>query len=306
MKNVRGMLLPMPTVFLDDGSVDEDLMRELTEYYINAGVQALFIAGSFGQGPAMNAGERMAVAEMVISQAGKRLPVIIHVGTAEPYTSIELGRHALDTGADGLGLVGPYYYSDRTPKELRLHYKMVAGELGAPILLYNNPPYSGYPIGPQLMAELVEASPNIFGAKLAMGSVDEARMYLEYLGEGFKLFSLASALFPGMNAGIAGTVSPPLAVFPEIGVELVRAIDDRDNTRALEVQEAVIAFHSAFLSRAVRDECGRAIYGAALRELGFDVKKYPRWPTGAVTEERQAWLTDLFRNARSVLDRKAA
>jgi 4-hydroxy-tetrahydrodipicolinate synthase len=306
MKNVRGMLLPMPTVFLDDGSIDESLMRELTEYYINAGVQALFIAGSFGQGPAMNSTERMAVAEMVISQADKRLPVIIHVGTAEPYTTIELGRHALEAGADGLGLVGPYYYSDRTPKELRLHYKMVAGDLGAPILLYNNPPYSGYPIGPKLMAELVEDSPNIFGAKLAMGSVDEARMYLEYLGDDFKLFSLGSALFPGMNAGIAGTVSPPLAVLPEIGVELVRAIDDRDNTRALEVQEAVIAFHSAFLSRAVRDECGRAIYGAALQELGFAVKKYPRWPTGEVTDERRAWLSDLFRNARTVLDRKAA
>lgn len=306
MKGVRGMLLPVPTVFLEDGSVDDGLMRELTEYYIEAGVQALFVAGSFGQGPAMNTVERMHVAELIISQANKRLPVIIHVGTADPYTTMELGRHALAKGADGLGLVGPYYYSDRTPKELRLHYQLVAGELGAPILLYNNPPYSGYTIGPKLMAELVGDSPNIFGAKLAMGSVDEARMYLEYLGADFKLFSLASALFPGMAAGIAGTVSPPLAVFPEIGVELVRAIDDRDNARALEVQEAVIAFHSAFLSRAARDECGRAIYGAALKELGFAVKKYPRWPTGEVTEERRAWLAELFRKARTVLDRKAA
>ena len=306
MKDVRGMLLPVPTVFLEDGSIDDELMRELTEYYVEAGVQALFVAGSFGQGPAMNSAERMHLAELVISQAKKRLPVIIHVGTADPYTTIELGVHALAKGADGLGLVGPYYYSDRTPQDLRLHYRMVAGELSAPILLYNNPPYSGYPIGPKLMAELVADSPNIFGAKLAMGSVDEARMYLEYLGDDFKLFSLASALFPGMKAGIAGTVSPPLAVFPEIGVELVRAIDARDNARALDLQEAVIKFHSAFLSRAVRDECGRAIYGAALREQGFAVKKYPRWPTGEVTEERRTWLADLFRNARAVLDRKAA
>ncbi len=306
MDNVRGMLLPMPTVFLEDGSVDEPLMRELADYYIEAGVQGLFVAGSFGQGPAMNTTERMHVAELVIAAARKRVPVIVHVGTADPYTTIELGRHALAEGADGLGLVGPYYYSDRTAKDLRLHYKMVAGTLGAPILLYNNPPYSGYPIGPELMARLVEDSPNIFGAKLAMGSVDEARTYLEYLGEGFKLFSLASALFPGMRAGIAGTVSPPLATFPEIGVELVRAIDENDNARALEVQEAVIRFHSAFLSRAVREECGRAIYGAALREQGFAVKMYPRWPTGAVTEERRAWLADLFRGARRVLERKAA
>lgn len=306
MEDVRGMLLPVPTVFLEDGSVDDALMRDLTEYYIEAGVQGLFVAGSFGQGPAMSSAERMHVAELVISQANKRLPVIIHVGTADPYTTIELGEHALAKGADGIGLVGPYYYSDRTQKDLRLHYRMVAGTLGAPILLYNNPPYSGYPIGPELMARLVEESPNIFGAKLAMGSIDEARTYLEYLGDQFKLFSLASALFPGMRAGITGTVSPPLATFPEIGVELVRAIDENDNARALEVQEAVIVFHSAFLSRAVREECGRAIYGAALQEQGFAVKKYPRWPTGEVTEARRAWLADLFRRARTVLDRKAA
>jgi len=306
MDNVRGMLLPVPTVFLEDGSIDDELMRELTNYYIEAGVQALFIAGSFGQGPAMSSAERMHVAELVISQANKRLPVIIHVGTADPYTSIELGTHALAKGADGLGIVGPYYYSDRSTEDLRLHYKMLASELSAPILLYNNPAYSGYPISPKLMSELVAGSPNIFGAKLAMGSIDEARTYLEYLGVDFKIFSLASSLFPGMRAGISGTVSPPLAVFPEIGVELVSAIDAGDIIRALELQEAVIKFHSAFLSRVVREECGRAIYGAALRELGFNIKKYPRWPTGAVTEERRAWLSELFRVARAVLDRKAA
>ncbi len=300
------MLLPVPTVFDELGAVDDGLMRDLVEHYLNAGVHALFVCGSFGQGPAMNSAERMHVAELVVSQTKGRVPVIVHVGTADPFTTIELGAHALAKGADGLGLVGPYYFSDRTPKELRMHYRMVAGALQAPILLYTNPPYQGYPIGPQLMSQLVEDSPNIFGAKLAMGSIDEARVYMEYLGDEFKLFSLASGLFPGMAAGISGTVSPPLATLPEIGVELVRAIDDKDNVRALEVQQAVIDFHSAFLSRAVKEECGRAIYRAALQEMGFPVKMYPRWPTGEITEERRAWVQDLFRNARAVLSRKAA
>lgn len=301
MKDVRGILMPLPTVFQDDGSVDSGVMQDLVEYYIDKGVNGLFVAGSFGQGPAMNSIERMHVAEVVLSQTKKRIPVIVHVGTSDPYTTIELGRHALSRGADGIGMVGPYYYSDRSAEELCLHYRMVAGDLEAPILLYNNPPYQGYPIGPEMMARLVRDCPNIFGAKLAMGSVDEARIYREYLGDEFLLFSLASMLFPGMSVGISGTVSPPLAMLPEIGVELVRAIDRDDALRALELQKAVIAFHSAFLSRKVREECGRAIYGAGLRELGFAVKKYPRWPTGEVSEARRAWLKDLFSEARAAL-----
>ena len=43
------------------------------------------------------------------------------------------------------------------------------------MLIYNNPRYSGYNMQPNFMARLVEAVPNIFGAKLAMGSVDEVR-----------------------------------------------------------------------------------------------------------------------------------
>ncbi len=306
MADFRGMLLPVPTVFLADGSVDDALIRELVDYYVDAGVDSLFVTGSFGQGPAMSAAERMHVAELTISQTAKRIPVAIHVGTANPYTTIELGRHSLDAGADALGLVGPYYYSDRTPDEIRAHYSMVAKALSAPILLYNNPKYSGYPMGPELMGQIVDDAPNIFGAKLAMGSIDEALNYREVLGDEFRLFALASSLYPGMLVGITGTVSPPLAVFPELGVELVRAIDDKDYARALEVQKVVIQFHSAFLSPQVRKECGRAIYGAALQELGFPVKMYPRWPTGEVTDQRRAWLKDLYRNARTVLARKAA
>ena len=37
---VRGIVLPSPTVFLEDGSVDEKLMRELTDWFVACGVHA--------------------------------------------------------------------------------------------------------------------------------------------------------------------------------------------------------------------------------------------------------------------------
>lgn len=306
MTSFGGLLIPLPTVFEDDGSIDQPLMHDLVDYYIGAGVDGLFIGGSYGQGPAMSPEERQLVAELAIEQTKGRVPVIVHVGAVDPYTSIELGKHALEKGADGVGIVGPYYYSDRSQEELRAHYKMVCDELSAPTLLYNNPKYSGYPIGPEFMAQLRQDSPQIFGAKLAMGTIDEARCYLEFTGDDFQIFSLASSLFPGMLAGIAGSISPPLTICPEIGVELVAAIRRGDYVRALEVQRSVIEFHSAFLSSAVRKECGRGIYHAGLIELGFPVKKYPRWPVGEVSEKRQLWMRALIKNAKAVLTNKAA
>ena len=68
----------------------------------------------------------------------------------------------------------------------------------------------------------------------------------------------------------------------------------------------MVDFHSAFLNPVILKECGRTIYKQGLIELGFKVKRYPRWPAGEMTPERKEWLQGLFRQARSVLAKKAA
>jgi len=292
MKEVRGIVLPSPTVFLEDGSVDEPLMRELTDWFVSCGVHAFFILGSYGQGAAMRPEERKKVAEIIVRQVKHRVPVVVHVGAVDPYTAIDLARHAKAIGAEAIGHVGPYYYADRSEYEIVEHIKMVDRAVGMPLLIYNNPRYSGYNIHPQFMARLIEAVPNIFGAKLAMGSVDEAMAYMKLVKAPFAAFALASNLVSAMSVGVAGTISPPLAVTPEIGVELVRAIDAGEVVRALALQRDVIRIHDIFLRLA--GPFGRTIYCEAMRLRGFDVKMYPRWPSRALNREAYDELRDLF------------
>src|SRR5437870_4426671 len=222
-EKIRGIVLPLPTVFLDDGRVDEKLMRELTDWFVACGVQAFFILGSYGQGPALTPDERKRTAEIVMDHLKHRVPCIVHVGAVDPFTAIDLGTHAKSIGAEAIGHVGPYYYADRSEYEIIEHFKMVDRAVGLPILVYNNPRYSGYNIHPGFMSRLVEAVPNIFGAKLAMGSVDEAMAYMKIVSKPFAPFALASNLVSAMSVGVVGTISPPLAVTPELGVELSRA-----------------------------------------------------------------------------------
>ena len=63
----------------------------------------------------------------------------------------------------------------------------------------------------------------------------------------FAPYALASNLVCAMSVGVSGTISPPLAVTPEIGVDLVRAIDARESDKALALQETVIRIHDIFL-----------------------------------------------------------
>jgi len=304
MDAIRGMLVPLLTAFTDDGRIDQPVMEQLVDWYIECGVNALFVGGSFGQGPALEMEERKQLADIVLARVRGRVPVVYHAGTPDAHTAIELGRYALAKGADATAYVGPYYYN-RTPDEVRAHFRAIGQAIREPILLYNNPGYQGYAIGVDQIRALREDTPHIIGAKIAMGSVDEARIHHLALGPDFKIFALGSNMFPGMLIGMAGSVSPPLAMYPQLGVELVRAIDRGDYARALELQVAAIDFHSAFLTPALQRECGRKIYIAALRHMGIEVKRYPRWPqAGEVSPARQQWLLDLYQRARDVLETK--
>jgi 4-hydroxy-tetrahydrodipicolinate synthase len=296
-KTVRGLVMPIPAVFDGKGEPDLPMIEKLTDWYLDAGVHAFFILGSQGQGPACRIDQRKAVAETVVRRVNGRVPCIVQVGAVEPYTSIELGLHAKQIGADAIGVVGPYYYSDRNEWELIEHYKMVDKAVGLPMLLYNNPEYSGYPIPPAMMAKLREAVPNIFAAKLAMGNIDQAVNYLRVLSRDFIIFIPITQMLPGMLLGVAGSIAAgtPVTV-PEAGVQLIEAVWAKDYDRAQKIQVLLLE-HGERLAP-IRSY-GRRVTLEGLRLRGLAVKEYPRWPTKPLSAEHQKLYEE---NMKRVLD----
>ena len=136
---IRGVLLPIITPFDDKVRVDEEMMRRLVDFHVEAGVQGLFVLGSTGQGPAMTIEERKQTAAIALDQAKKRVPVVIHIGTADAWSTTELGVHAAANGADAVAIVPPYYYSDHSEFEILAHYKAVHQAVSLPIYIYENP-----------------------------------------------------------------------------------------------------------------------------------------------------------------------
>jgi 4-hydroxy-tetrahydrodipicolinate synthase len=300
-RTVKGLVIPIPAVFDGKGEPDLPMIEKLTDWYLDAGVHGFFILGSQGQGPACRIDQRKAVAETVVRRVNKRVPAIVQIGAVDPYTSIELGLHAKQIGADAIGVVGPYYYSDRNEWELIEHYKMVDNAVGLPMLLYNNPEYSGYPITPATMAKLREAVPNIFAAKLAMGNIDQAVNYLRVLSREFVLFIPVTQMLPGMLIGVKGSIAAgtPVTV-PESGVQLIEAIWAGDYERAQKIQ--VLLLEHGERMAPVR-AYGRRITLEGLRLRGLEVKEYPRWPTKPLTPEHQKLYEQ---NMKRILDELSA
>ena len=278
--------MPIITPFDEKSRVDEEIMRQLVDFHIGASVQGLFVLGSTGQGPAMSIEERKKAAAIALDQARRRVPVVIHVGTADAESTAELAVHAAEHNADAVAVVPPYYYSDHSEYEIIAHYTAVARTMPLPIFIYENPKYSGISIAPGLAMRMKERVPTLKGIKVAYGQ----GALLEYvrLLPDVSVFTGNADLFGLVPFGVAGMINPPTSFVPELCVQLWRALDDRDYPRAVEAQKKVDT--AARLVAAELRKYGRVPLREVFRMRGFDVKRFPKWETEPMPKEAVAKL----------------
>jgi dihydrodipicolinate synthase/N-acetylneuraminate lyase len=290
---LRGVLLPIITPFDEKARVDEQMMRQLVEFHIGSGVQGLFVLGSTGQGPAMSVEERKKAAVVALDEARGRVPVVIHVGTADTESTVELAEHAAAHKADAVAIVPPYYYSDHTEYEIVAHYKAVGKAVPLSIFIYENPKYSGISVPPNLAARMKEQVPALKGIKVAYGQ----GALLEYvrLLPDVSVFTGNADLFGLVPFGLAGMINPPTSFVPELCVALWKALDSQDYMKAVEAQKKVDT--AARLVAAELRKYGRVPLREVFRMRGFDVKRFPKWETEPMPKEAVAKLERELKSA---------
>lgn len=283
---IRGVLLPIITPFDEKVRIDEEMMRRLVDFHIGAGVQGLFVLGSTGQGPAMTVEERKQAAAIALDQAKSRAPVVIHVGTADTGSTVELAEHAAAHKADAVAIVPPYYYSDHTEYEIIGHYKAVAQAVPLPIYIYENPKYSGISIPPGFAVRMKEQVAALKGIKVAYGQ----GALLEYvrLLPDVSVFTGNADLFGLVPFGLAGMINPPTSFVPELCVALFKALDAKDYGRAVEAQKKVDAAARIIAERLRK--YGRVPLQEVFRMRGFAVKRFPKWETEQMPKDEVAKL----------------
>jgi len=290
---IQGNLVPLITPFDEKGRVDEPVMRELVEFYVKASVQGLFVLGSSGQGPVMSVEERKRAADIAIDQARGRLPMVIHVGTADAESTVELAAHAAERGASAVAVIPPYYYSDHTEYEIVAHYKAVATAVPLPIFIYENPKYSGISISPEFGLRLKEAVPTIRGIKVAYGA-GAMPEYVRLFPPDVSVFTGNADLFGLVPFGVAGMINPPTSFVPELGVALWKALKDEQYQKAVELQKKVNTA-ARIVGSALRRH-GRVALAEVFRMRGFAVKRFPKWQTEPMPAQAREELLKELKN----------
>ncbi len=276
---IEGIILPVVTPFHEDGSIDVEAQFPMVDAAIKSGVDALFILGSAGMGPAMSQEERVRMADLVIKHVKGRLPTVVHVGTTHLSSTIELAIEAKKSGATDIAVIPPYYYSDHPWAEIAAHFRGVAKACNLPLMMYNNARYSGIHVTAEQLAGLADELPSISGVKLSYMSQSQIMGFVNRLPERVAVYpATVPELLPTVPFGVKGTINPPSVLFADLSVALWRAIKSENWTLAFQLQKRLLAFTGPFARLEAKH--GRFIVGEGLRMMGFKVTKYPRWEQG--------------------------
>lgn len=155
-----------------DGSVNYERYRELVEWQIQNGTDAIISCGTTGESSTLDHEEHIEVMRAAVEQAAGRVPVISGTGSNDTRYCLELSLEAQRLGADALLLVSPYY-NKTSQRGLIAHYTAIADAVELPIILYNVPSRTGVDIKPETIARLA-AHPRIVAVKEANGNISAA------------------------------------------------------------------------------------------------------------------------------------
>ena len=123
---------------IDDGGVNEPVLRELVRFHLREGTDALVVNGSTGEATTMSPDEQRRVAEIVVSDAAGKLPVIVGCGGSDTAAVTRLAEAARAVGADAI-LVSPPPYNKPPQRGIVEHYRRVIDAADLPCIVYNVP-----------------------------------------------------------------------------------------------------------------------------------------------------------------------
>ena len=236
MKKFKGVIPALIMPFEKDGKINESSLKEFIDFLIEKNVNGLYTLGTFGCGPLLSVEERKKATELIVDYVSRRIPVITHVGTTTTGATVELAKHAEQTGVDAVAAVPPYYY--KHPDEVVVnYYQKLLDTVSIPVFAYNNPTQVGYAISPHLLGRLAEMG--LAGVKDSSFDIKVLVQYMNAVKKQDFQFIIGTVpiFFAALAQGAVAGVGGPANVFPEVQLELYDEFQKGNNSRCAELRK---------------------------------------------------------------------
>lgn len=242
----KGAGVALVTPMKADGTVDFDKLKQLVEWQIAKGIDAIIACGTTGEASTLVDEEHIAVIETVVKQTAGRIPVIAGTGSNNTQHGIYLSKEAERVGASGLLVVTPYY-NKATNSSLVKHYDAICKSVNIPIILYSIAGRTGMNLTPSMVAKLKKL-PNVVGIKEASGNISQVVEICTLADENFAVYSgNDDQVLPFLSVGGAGVISTIANILPSETTQMVHDFFDGNiaNAKKMQLQQLPL-IHALF------------------------------------------------------------
>ena len=234
-ETLHGVIPAIPTPFTLDGtSVDEEALRRVVRHVIDAGVHGIMTTGGTGEFPHLSRDERRRVTKVTVEETDGAAPIYAGTAACSTREAIDLASDAAQVGADAAILTPPFYFGIPAAA-LHEHFVAVARAEVLPVVVYNNPLYTGNDLSPTLIAELMDVD-GVIGLKQSsddFGQLVEALRLSDETGRSL-CTGIDSQFYAALCVGSPGIFSTAASIVPSQIVRLYELAQAGDRAGALE------------------------------------------------------------------------
>jgi len=288
MEKLRGTFTVMVTPFTQDERLDEGGFRENIDWYIEEGIHGVICTASTGEFANLSNQEHRRLVDITVNQVSGRVPVIAGTAANSTRETIEMTRYAREAGADAAIIVAPFYGLP-SQEEVYRHYRAVSEEVEIPIMIYNNPWYTGVDMMPSLV-ERLSAIDNILYIKESTADMRRVHEIMQRCGDRIDVWcgwdDLAYECF---FMGCGGWVSVAANFMPKISAELFALVEEKEYDKARALYFKMLPLLNYL-------ESGQLL-GKVKEAMNMTGRKggKPRRPFLPLTDQQKAELREMLR-----------
>ena len=239
MSKYQGIFPAFYACYDAEGNINPQGVRELTRWFIEKGVQGVYVGGSSGECIYQSKEDRKVVLENVMAEAKGKLTIIAHIACNNTADSQELAAHAESLGVDAIASIPPIYFKLPPYAIAKYWNDMSAAAPNTDFIIYNIPVLAGVALSIPLLNEMMK-NPKVVGVKNSSAPTQDIQMWRDEAikqNRPFVVFNgpdeqLISGLVMGATGGIGGTYG----AMPQLYVKLYKLVKEGDMATALDLQ----------------------------------------------------------------------
>jgi dihydrodipicolinate synthase/N-acetylneuraminate lyase len=232
----QGVYPAICTPFTEDDAVDLEAQRRVVRFALECGAHGIVAFGLAGEVLKLSTEERKDLTDVIIDEAGGRVPVFVGVGAPSTGASIELARYAEAAGASCVVVPAPLV-GVLGADALVDYFVRIADAVEVPVMIQDAPAHLGVGLGAELVDRVGTRAENVRLVKLEAGPAEMGR-WVDQLGDEYSVWGGDGGMYllDCIRSGAAGIIP---------GVDLIDLL--------VQVYEAEARGESALADQRLRD-----------------------------------------------------